>query len=319
MSDLMEQSPIATRPETPNAMAAIANNREVAEAQGAILVAKKFPRDEKIAIDKIMTACQREGLAKEALYSYARGGTEISGPSIRLAEAIAQNWGNITFGIRELEQRFGESTVEAFAFDMETNTRQVKVFQVKHERYTKKGNYALSDPRDIYETVANQGARRLRACILGVVPGDIIEAAVAQCENTLKAKADTSPEALKKLVDAFLAFSVTREMVEKRIQRRLDSITPAQLISLRKVYNSLKDGMSTPAEWFDMVAEVDASATLTEKLKAKKAKPEAPPVAAGEPVEPEMCKMECPDRPDVIMTKKFCDACKGRLGCPSWQ
>ncbi len=73
-----------------------------------------------------------------------------------------------------------QSTVEAFAWDVEeANTRQTKVFQVRHWRHTKQGGYKLTDPRDIYELVANNGARRLRACILGVIPGDVIDAAVA--------------------------------------------------------------------------------------------------------------------------------------------
>ena len=173
--------------------------RAIQEVQAAMVIAKRFPRNVKDALDRILNSCTRTSLAEQALYTYSRGGTDISGPSIRLAEAVAQQWGNLQFGIRELEQRNGESTVEAFAWDLETNTRQVKVFQVPHTRYTKsKGNTALSDPRDIYELVANQGARRLRACILGVIPGDVIDEAVRQCDVTLSASADTSPEAQKK-------------------------------------------------------------------------------------------------------------------------
>jgi len=66
----------------------------------------------------------------------------------------------------------------------------------------------LEDPRDIYELTANMGARRLRACVLGIVPGDVVESAVDQCERTLTAKADTSPEAMKKMVDAFGTFGL---------------------------------------------------------------------------------------------------------------
>ncbi|MDT1904179.1 hypothetical protein FPK34_26285, partial [Acinetobacter baumannii] len=77
-----------------------------------------------------------------------------------------------------LSSENGESTVEAFAWDVETNTRQTKVFQVPHIRYTRNGSKKLTDPRDIYELVANNGARRLRACILGVIPGDVIDDAV---------------------------------------------------------------------------------------------------------------------------------------------
>jgi len=325
-------APIATVPQG-QAVVAVEQERALAEVQGAIVLAKKFPRNQLESIDRIMTACQRPGLAEQALYSYARGGTEITGPSIRLAECIAQNWSNLQFGIKEVEQRSGESTVEAFCWDVETNVRQVKIFQVKHERHTKKGSYRLEDPRDIYEAVANQGARRLRACILGIIPGDVIEQAQNQCEATLKAKADTSTEALKKLVDAFIMFGITKDQIEKRIQRRLDTITPAQLIQLRKVFNSLKDGMSTAADWFEVTApaEKDASADLVGKLKAKKAAkatepppPISPEEAAKLPTEnginplEEMAPEECPDRPGDTMTKAFCDACKDRLGCPIW-
>ncbi len=303
-------APIATVPQANQALVEIEQQRAQAEVQSAIVLAKKFPRNHVEALDRILNACQRPGLAEQALYSYARGGTEITGPSIRLAEALAQSWGNLQFGIKEIEQRAGESTVEAFCWDVESNVRQVKTFQVKHERHTKKGSYALSDPRDIYETVANQGARRLRACILGVIPGDVIESAVSQCEQTLKAKADTSPEALKKLVDAFSPYSVTKEQIEKRIQRRLDTITPAQLIQLRKIYNSLKDGMSSPSDWFEVEQKPDAAATLKEKIKGKAKEPVTEPQ--------EHAPAECPDRPSETMTKAYCDTCKSRLGCPVW-
>jgi len=255
----------------------VEQQRSLAEVQGAIVLAKRFPRNPIVAIDKILNACQRLGLAEQALYSYARGGTEITGPSIRLAESIAQNWGNLQFGIKELEQRNNESTVEAFAWDMETNVRQVKVFQVKHERHTKKGSYKLEDPRDIYELTANQGARRLRACILGVIPADVIEEAVSQCEVTLKSKADISPESLKKLVEAFSTYGIAKEQVEMRIQRRIDTITPAQIVMLRKIYNSLKDGMSAPSDWFEMMkAEISPEATLAERLSGRLPSPTLP-------------------------------------------
>lgn len=311
MNDLIEQSPIATVP-SDHALVQISSNREVAEAQGAIVVAKKFPRDEKAAYDKILIACQRTELAKEAIYSYARGGTEITGPSIRLAETMIRLWGNAVYGIKEIEQRPGESVLEAFALDLETNVRQIKVFTVRHERTTKKGTYRLEDARDQYENLANFGARRVRACILGLIPGDIIEAAVSQCETTLKATADTSLEALKKLVEAFASFKVSKDQIEKRIQRRLDSITPAQLIQLRKVYNSMKDGMSTAAEWFE-VESLPPDTSLADKLKAAKGK-SAPP----QDKEVEMCPSPCPDRPEDTMTKEFCDNCKAREGCPAW-
>ena len=248
-----------------DAMVVATTGREVAEIQSAMVIAKRFPRDQRLSYDRIMTACQRPGLAETATYQYARGGTDITGPSIRLAETLAREWGNMQYGVRELDQRDGVSTVEAFAIDLEANLRAVRVFQVKHVRHTKTKDYAVSDPRDIYEMVANAGARRVRACILSIIPGDITEAAVAQCDATLKAKADVSPEAMKKMVTALQEFEVTKEQIEARIQRKIEAITPAQVISLRKIYVSLKDGMSSPEDWFSEVKPE----TIDQKSKAK--------------------------------------------------
>lgn len=252
-------APIATRP-TSNAIADAAQQRDIAEVQAAMVIAQRFPRDPIKAMENVLRACTRPTLAEMALYSYSRGGTDITGPSIRLAEVLAQNWGNIQCGIRELEQRNGASTVEAFAWDIETNHRETKIFQVEHKRFTKRGSYALEDPRDIYEMTANQGSRRLRAVILAVIPGDVTEAAVKQCEETLRANADVSEEGIKKLVAAFEPYGITRQQIEKRIQSRIDAIRPAQVIQLKKVYRSIKDGMSDPKDWFEPAEDASAAA-----------------------------------------------------------
>ena len=233
-----------------NASTMVAQTREMADALAAVQMAKMFPRDMIAVRDRILNACTRPKLAEVACYTYARGGTEVTGPSIRLAEMLAQCWGNMQFGIRELEQKNGESTCEAFAWDLETNARQVKVFQVPHIRYTRQGAKPLSDPRDVYELVMNQGARRLRACILGVIPGDIVDEAVAQCDVTLATKFEVTPERVKAMLDKFAELGVTKEQIEARIQRRVDAITPALLADLGKKYNSIKDGMSKPEDWF---------------------------------------------------------------------
>lgn len=288
MNDLTEakaanpfsSSEIAARP-SGNAVAQTDQQRAIAEVQAAMMIARMNPRDPIAAMDRILNACTRPTLANAAVYTYSRGGSDVSGPSIRLAEAMAQAWGNIQFGIRELDQRHGESTVQAFAWDVETNTRLEVTFQVPHIRYTRSGTKRLEDPRDVYEMVANQGARRLRACILGVIPGDVTEAAVAQCEKTMHTTADTSEEAQGKIVEAFSSFGVTKAQIEKRIQRRIDSIQPAQVVALKKIYASLRDGMSSPGDWFepeesaaDAPATQGAGQTLKDKVRKATAKPQ---------------------------------------------
>ena len=231
-------------------------SRQAQEVQAAMVIAKKFPRDEVDSFNRILRSCQRRSLAESAMYEYPRGGTKVTGPSIRLAEAMAQNWGNLDFGITELEQRNGESQVMAYAWDLETNTRQVKIFSVPHMRSTKKGNVPLTDPRDIYEMVANQGARRLRSCILGIIPGDVVDAAVAECQKTLTT-GNTEPliDRVRKGIKMFEdKFSVTQEMIEKYIGCKSEAFSENDMLRLNNVYRSLKDGMAKREDFFEIPA-----------------------------------------------------------------
>lgn len=229
----------------------------IAEIQARMIIARSSPRDPISCLENILNDCASPQLAQLALYQYARGGSDISGPSIRLAEAIARRWGNISTGIREVSRSEGRSECVAYAWDLETNFHDERKFQVRHWRDTKKsdknpaGGYALSDERDIYELIANVGQRRKRACLLTVLPGDIVQAAKEECETTLRTSADTSPEAVRRMVVAFREMGVSQAQIEKRIQRRLEAIQPAQVNQLSKIYASLIDGMSKPEDWFE--------------------------------------------------------------------
>jgi hypothetical protein len=250
----------------------VASTRAAQEVQAMLVIAKRFPRNETAAYEKIMQACKRRSLAESAQYAYPRGGETVEGPSIRLAEAMARAWGNLDFGIVELEQRNGESSIMAYAWDLETNARQTKVFTVRHLRYTRaKGNTALNDPRDIYEISANQGARRLRACILGIIPGDITEAAVAQCEKTMAgSNGEPLADRVRKMLSVFEELGVNQEMIERRLAKRLDATTETELAKLRKIFRSLKDNMASVEDFFPSQQQHSAAtADLNAKIQPK--------------------------------------------------
>jgi hypothetical protein len=260
-----------------------AKSREMAEVQSQIFLAKQFPRDEFQAETKIMNACKRLSLAETALYSYPRGGQKVVGPSIRLAETVARYWGNINFGIKELDQSNGESTVLAYAWDMETNTRQEKVFQVKHERYAKGRMNKLTDPRDVYELVANYGSRRLRACILGVIPGDVIEKAVEVCQNTLETgyQEPLKDRLLKALIWLKDNYGITQEMVEGHFAYNLDSFTEQDFLKLKSISQSLKDGMAKREDFFDLNTKKKTNTSLETQFKEGEANGATPETNAG--------------------------------------
>ena len=50
-------------------------------------------------------------------------------------------------------------------------------------------------------------------------------------------------------------FGVTRKMMEARFQRNAESFSEKILVDLMGIYNSIKDGMSRPEQWFDYSIE----------------------------------------------------------------
>ncbi|WP_207892435.1 hypothetical protein [Paenibacillus pinisoli] len=252
--------------------------RQAEEVKAAIFMAKQFPRDQQAAFNRIMMACQRKKLAEEAEYEFPRGGSKVNGPSIRLAEVLAQSWGNIDYGLIELEQKSGESQVMAYAWDIETNTRRQMTFAVKHERKAGGSIKRLEDPRDIYELVANNGARRMRACILGVIPGDIVDAALDQCKKTLvsgytEPLADRVRSALHQFKEKF---GVTKEQIEKYMGCSADSFTENDYLRIGGVWKALRDGMAKREDYFEFGpsrgSTTEASKTEEAFLQAKAAK-----------------------------------------------
>lgn len=253
----------------PNVAMRSNNSREMAEVQSQIFLAKQFPRDEIQAEMKIMNSCKRLSLAETALYQYPRGGQKVIGPSIRLAETVARYWGNINFGIKELEQKNGESAMMAYCWDMETNTRQEKIFQVRHELYTKQGIKKLEDPRDIYEHTANLGSRRLRACILGVIPSDVIEKAVEVCQHTLQTgyQEPLRDRLVKGLTYLKENYGITQEMVEEHFGYSFESFTEQDFLKLRTINQSLKDGMASREDFFKTVNKEKKQTSLEQQFK----------------------------------------------------
>lgn len=237
-----------------NSSTEIEISRAVQEVQAAVLVAQKMPRNEIKAYEKIMQAARRETLAKQSTYAYPRGGQIVKGASIRTAETLAKYWGNISFGIKELSQNVKNHTSEvmAYAWDLETNVREEKVFQVSHIRVAKGNKSVLTDPRDIYEKVANDGARRLRACILGVLPSDIVEDFLAECEKTLLGdNKEPLIEKIRRTIKTFESIGVTQEMIEKRVGCKAESMIPKQLLDLGAIYKSITDNFKSASDFFE--------------------------------------------------------------------
>lgn len=118
--------------------------------------------------------------------------------------------------------------------------------------------------------LANQAARRMRNCILALIPGDVVDAAVEQCERTMVTHCEITPDSIKKLIEAFEPFGVTKKQIEKRIQRNIESITPAQFVRMREIFTSLRDGVSDASDWFEISENEDDKANANSGTQAVK-------------------------------------------------
>lgn len=239
-----------------DALAAIEveKSRAVQQVQAQFLMARRFPRDIIAAETKIYKYCERYSFATEAIFSYKRGGQIISDGSIRLAELMANAWGNLDYGWRELARRKGQSDVEAVCLDLETNTRVFRQFVVEHAMKANDKIKFLTDPRDIYERMANEAQRRLRACIFQSIPIDIRHRALAIVDKALTAGEgqETLPERVRKAVMAFESQGVKQSHLEEYLGHPIDVTTQPELAKLLKVFNAISREGVAREEFFKL-------------------------------------------------------------------
>ena len=244
-----------------------AMTRAQQEVQGAILLAKKFPRNEDQSFLKLQKSCQRSSFAEETSYRFPRGRRQnpetgewennyVEGPSVDLAREAARCWGNVRYGFDVISETKVERHIRAYAWDVEANTwvtqdaffkkliqRKVKVNGIDETRWVE------PDERDLLELTNRHAAKAVRNCILQILPKDYIEDALRTAGETKRNRDKSDPEgARKQIVLAFGQLNITPEMLEKYLNHPVAQCSPAELDNLRGIWKSIKDGNST---WFE--------------------------------------------------------------------
>jgi len=226
--------------------------KEQARIQGQVFMAKQFPRDMMDVMNRIESSCGRKSLAEISEYEYNRAGSMITGASIRLLECVAQCYGNISYSWKELvrDTENHRSTAVAYAWDLESNVYSEMEFEVPHYRDKKSGNQLLTSERDIYELIANQAARRVRRCLENVIPRDIVDQAREWCNETLKTQVDIQGGIDKAITTFSEEYGVKQTQIEKYFGMSRRAFTKNTYLSLRKIYASIRDGMSKVEDYF---------------------------------------------------------------------
>ncbi|MGQ4733405.1 hypothetical protein ACUN3E_37825 [Streptomyces sp. Ju416(a)] len=222
---------------------AVEQSRAVAEVQAAIYVARQFPREIGRARNTMQAACQSMALAGKAFYRFPRAGGAVEGSTIHLAKALAQSFGNLQYGVTELrrDDDYRQSEMQAWAWDVENNTRHVLTFIVPHARFAKGKVEALIDLRDIYENNANNGARRLREAIFATLPDWFVEEAEDLCRQTLsKGDGKPLPERIEGAIQVFAGLGITVDRLEQKLGRKRDQWTGPDIAQLLITHKSIQ-------------------------------------------------------------------------------
>lgn len=263
---------------------AVEQSRAIAEVQAAVIVAQQCPRDMLRAWADMRAACGRLGLASRAFYSVTNRG---SGPSVHLARELARIWGNLDYGVRELrrDDERGESEIQAFAWDQQTNVRSTRSLISPHARMVAKKRVALVDLTDVYLSNQNIGARAVRECIFTVLPADFVGEAQDLCRATIE-KGDGQPldKRIGDMVAAFTGLGVSVVQIETRLGRKRGQWSAADVAELGVVFSSIKRHDTTRDEEFPPERVTAAEITGDKKGKAPSTEePEDAPPGVGVP------------------------------------
>lgn len=244
--------PAAAQPRHVTQAAAVEQSRAIAEVQAAVVVAQQCPRDMARAEGEMRDTCGRLSVAQRAFYRVPNRG---SGPSVHLARELARIWGNVQYGVHELsrDDDAGMSEVQAFAWDVQTNTRSTRTFQVPHQRMAKGKRQPLTDLGDVYLNNQNVGARAVRECVFTVLPTWFTELAQEICSQTLKnGEGVPLKDRVEQMVNVFASeFGVKAAQIEDKLGRKRGQWDAGDVAQMQILYQSIKRGEVTVSEEFE--------------------------------------------------------------------
>jgi hypothetical protein len=222
-----------------------------AEIDGQIATAKQYPRSIQRVTGNILSLATLDvQAAEECMYALPRGGKPVVGPSIRLAEIVAGQWGNCRVGARVVDVNRDEKYVEAEGVfhDLETNTASKAT--VRRRIVDSRGKIYNDDMIIVTGNAACSIARR--NAILAGVPKAVWRKAYEAAEGAVKGDIKTLAERRAGMFKAFAAFGVKPEQIYGLMEvAGEDEITLDHIPTLTGMYQSLKNGEATVEQMFD--------------------------------------------------------------------
>ena len=244
-----------------------------AELDVQISTAKAYPRNTSQCVDYAMQlATLDEATAQSCFYCLPRkekDGTkkEIRGASIRLAEIMANAWGNIHAATRIIENDGRHITAEGVAWDLQANVKismQNKVSIRFGEKDGKGGYTANADMQTVLSNAAS--AKALRNAIFKVVPKALVDRVLEKAMAFSVGDQKTLISKVTEVVDKLSKMGIDKEkMLAYYDHSSISEFTAEDLRSLIGVGTAIKEKHIKIEEVFDTQSDT-SSLSAAEKI-----------------------------------------------------
>lgn len=271
-------------------LTAIGDRVETAMLDVQIMTAKRFPR----SVVQFKKECEAlatidQETAASMYYRLKRrsggdGDKNIEGPSVRLAEIVANTWTNLHVVARQLDVTKADRVArsQSVAWDLERNVR-VGV-EVSRRIIDKKGNQYSEDMIGVTQAAALSVA--FRNSVFKVVPFAYVKDIFDKCKEVSVGKGLTMTQRKEIAIKAYAVHKISEAQLLEYLEKGgWDDVTVDDFIELRGLLTAIKDGDTTAKEAFasqqktanlDAVLKPESVKGADTPMKDDPAKPEAP-------------------------------------------
>lgn len=245
--------------------------KERANAEAKWIIAMRRPRNMDAVRQDILKECRRPGFADAAVYEVPRGGTKITGLSIRFAEVAVRCMGNLQPEVITVFDGDDTRLVRCTVTDYESNVTWSKDITVKKtverkqigkgqrvhgERTNSYGDRVYivdATDDDVNTKEAALVSKALRTLILRCIPGHIQDEALELCNKIYADKQAKDPDAARvAMLDAFASVGVKPTDLEELLGHTTERMQPAEVDRLRKIYRAIEEGQTS---WSDVITD----------------------------------------------------------------
>lgn len=251
-----------------------------------VATAQRFPR--KVAVcrqEAESLALLDEDTAAAMSYKLQRGGKDIEGPSVRLAEIMAGAWRNLRVDTRVFPADEKTVKAESVCWDLEKN---VAIRTEVQRRITDKYGNRYKD--DMIIVTGNAAASiAMRNSVFKIVPRAYVDQIREKAKKVACGDAIGLVELRTKWFGYWHRHGIVDEQLLAKLERQsIEDVTRKDIEALQGFLTSLKDGQSQLEDIFPPIEDASETrkAALAEKINRAKMAQAKPPAESKQEEQP---------------------------------